>query len=104
MLLYHVTVNVFGSAIERRQHDTEFILYTGRIPPTWLRRRPSAGPGIIWARWRAVRRLSRLIGYYRHTPLVDSESRREATLEGLRDARAGWRSEPWDQIILPSSQ
>jgi hypothetical protein len=100
-LVYQLSVNGFASLVERRQRDAEFVLFTGRIPPSWLPRRVSSSPGRRSARRRARRRLRRLVSYYRHTPLVPSEKERESMLRRLREIREDWKKAEWDQIVLP---
>ena len=100
-LIYHLTVNVFGSLLERRQRDADFILYTGRIPPTWLKRRPSAPLAVAIARLRVRRKLARVIDYFAHTPLVASEQERESVLRQLREVKTRWKAAPWEEMLLP---
>jgi hypothetical protein len=100
-LIYHIVVNVFGSLLERRQRDADFVLYTGRVPPTWIKGRPSGGFAVAVARWRVRRQLARVIDYFAHTPLVASESERESILTRLKEARVRWRTAPWEEIQLP---
>lgn len=100
-LIFHLVVNVFGSLLERRQRDADFILYTGRVPPTWLRRRPAAAFAVAVARFRVLRKLARVESYFKHTPLVASEEERESILRQLGEARSRWKSAPWQEMLLP---
>jgi hypothetical protein len=100
-LVYQLSVNGFAALVERRQRDAEFVLFTGRIPPSWLPKRVATAFGRTRARRRARRRLRRLLGYYRHTPLVPSEKERESMLRRLREIRADWKSATWEEIVLP---
>ena len=100
-LIYHLVVNVFGSLLERRQRDADFILYTGRVPPTWVKGKPARPLAVAIARWRVMRKLARVTDYFKHTPLVASERERETILGQLGDARSRWKSAPWQEILLP---
>ncbi len=100
-LIYHLVVNVFGSLLERRQRDADFILYTGRVPPTWLKRRPVGAFAVAVARFRVLRKLARVESYFKHTPLVASEQERESIVERLGEARSRWKSAPWEEMLLP---
>jgi hypothetical protein len=100
-LIYYLVVNVFGSLLERRQRDADFILYTGRVPPTWLKKRPRAPFAVAVARLRVRRKLARVIDYFAHTPLVASEQERQSVLGQLRDVRSRWKAAPWDEMLLP---
>jgi hypothetical protein len=100
-LIYQITVNVFGSLIERRQRDADFVLYTGRVPPTWIKRRPRTRLAIALARRRVRRKLASVIDYFKHTPLVPGEPEREDLVRRLSEVRERWKSEPWEQMLLP---
>lgn len=100
-LIYHLVVNVFGSLLERRQRDADFVLYTGRVPPTWIKGKPQGSFAVAIARLRVLRRLARVIDYFKHTPLVASEQEREALVEQLREVRGHWKDAPWEEILLP---
>lgn len=100
-LIYHFVVNVFGSLLERRQRDADFVLYTGRVPPTWIKGRPRGSLAIAVARLRVRRRLARVIDYFKHTPLVASEQEREALVRQLAEVRGRWKRAPWEEILLP---
>jgi hypothetical protein len=100
-LIYHVVVNVFGSLLERRQRDADFVLYTGRVPPTWVKGKPGGALAVTLARWRVMRKLARVIDYFEHTPLVASEQERASIVGQLREARSRWKSSPWEELMLP---
>jgi hypothetical protein len=100
-LIYHLVVNVFGSLLERRQRDADFILYTGRVPPTWLKKRPRAPLAVAFARLRVRRKLARVIDYFEHTPLVASEQERQSLVSELRGVRRRWKATPWEEMLLP---
>ena len=100
-LIYHLVVNVFGSLLERRQRDADFILYTGRVPPTWIRKRPDGAFAVAVARWRVRRKLGRVVDYFAHTPLVASEQERQTILAQLKEARSRWKKAPWEEMQLP---
>ncbi len=100
-LIYHLVVNVFGSLLERRQRDADFVLYTGRVPPTWVKGKPTGRLAVALARRRVMRRLARVIDYFKHTPLVASEAERETIVRQLGEARSRWKSSSWQEILLP---
>jgi hypothetical protein len=100
-LIYHLVVNVFGALLERRQRDADFVLYTGRVPPTWVKRRPRGDFAVAVARWRVRRQLAKVIDYFAHTPLVASEEERQSVLRQLREVKGRWKAAPWNEMLLP---
>ena len=104
-LIFRVTIGRFGAMLEKRQRETEFVLFTGRVPPSWMPRLPVSASGPPGperrARRRARRKLRGLMRYYKHTPFVASEGERESQLARMKDVAADWKETNWQEIILP---
>lgn len=104
-LVFRLTIRGFGAIVERRQRETEFVLFTGRVPPSWMPRRTVLASGrpaaLRRARRRVRRKLRGLIRYHRHTPLVASEKERQSQIAQMKDVAADWKVAEWGEIILP---
>jgi hypothetical protein len=106
--VFRITVNGFGAAIERHQRDLEFLLFTGRIPPNWMPRKPlpaadesTRSRAERRARRKALRNLKKLIGYYRHSPLVADEGERDSKIGRMKAVGESWKESQWEEIVLP---
>ena len=70
-LVFRFTISGFGAIVERRQRETEFVLFTGRVPPGWMPRRPVSAAGRPRARRRVRRRLRGLMRYHKQPILIN---------------------------------
>ena len=84
----------------RPHNDGQEIARTGLVPVGWGGRGgPAAAQRFAGLKKRrALARLARVVRYYRHTPLVESEAERKNMVERLRDVRRQWRARPWREI------
>ena len=81
-----------------KHRDAEMIMDSGIAPPKWNRLGPFRfGPPAL-ARYRALRRMSRIVKYFEHTPMVEDEEVRELILTKLRTIRDDWRGKDWRGI------
>jgi len=102
-ILYRYLMRISSIMMDSKEEDREIIINTGRVPHDWVKRDVS-GAGRLrkrWLKWRCLRRISGLIGYYVHTTLVATEAERKFILNALRDVRAAWQEEPLEDILLP---
>lgn len=82
-------------------HNDGIEIYdSGLAPPRWGGRRPGSDPARRprLRKRRALRRLSRSIRYFAHTPLVDDDSHRRRIVARLEQVRAEWRGKSWAEI------
>jgi len=84
--------------VERKHRDMEFISQTGVAPPRWSPRLLLQLGRRAMARSRALRRISTLIRYVRHSPLVDSEEARRELIAQLERVRLRWQDEDCETI------
>jgi hypothetical protein len=91
LLLWYAT-KVTTIAVDRRHHDAERILTTGRIPPNWVASDDARH------RRQALRRMGALMRYMRRTTLVDGEDTREVILTQLDEMKERWEDAPWSEI------
>jgi hypothetical protein len=104
ILLFYWFLISYSSAmmsrlVKTKHEDTEIITQSGLAPPTW-KSKPVVrigGPGL--AKRYAMWRIGRLIYYFQHTVLVDSESTRETATTELEAVRDDWRSKSWQEIF-----
>ena len=84
--------------VEDKHRDGEMIGQTRLAPPSW---RSSLLVRLATPRMRrryALRRIDRLIGYFRTTSMVDSEATRTLIVDELAGVRDEWRSMTWEEI------
>ena len=103
-LMLRFAENMVGRTVGGNSEDAEQILATGCVPEAWLvdfrGKRPRVRRGMNKAK--AMRRLRKLIRYYRGTPVVPDERSRAQTISSLRQTLDRWRGAPWSEI-LPTS-
>jgi hypothetical protein len=79
-----------GRSTRRRFEEAEHIVQTGRPPESWLAATAKLdGPR---RRRELLRRLEKLVEFFRTSPVVADEATRELLLARLSDAR-----KPWDE-------
>ena len=95
-----------GRTVGGSSEDAEQILASGCVPETWLvdfrGSRPRVRRGMNKAK--AIRRLRKLVRYYRGTPVVSDEGTRAQTICSLRAVLARWKATPWTEILPPNMQ
>ncbi len=96
LLVFHTADALAGSP----HNDGAEIVDTRLAPVHWGGRRGKAAvdtlPGM--RKRRALRRLSRAIRYFRHTPLVDDDTDRARIVTRLQQVRREWRAKAWQEI------
>ena len=76
----HIMGKRASHVIEERHREAEFIVETGRPPPTW-------------ATDDKLTNLNHLMAYFQTSRLVDNEPTRELLLNSLRQVRDTWEIE-----------
>jgi hypothetical protein len=103
IVLMYWFVIAYGQAairrtVESRHRDAEIITESGIAPPWWKNRLVvrMGIPGLSkrYALWR----IDRLVKYFKHTPLTDSEETRQRVVSSLREVRSQWRNGTWNDI------
>lgn len=80
-----------GRSTRKRFEEAEHIVETGQAPQTWLDETATLGGEA--KRRKLIRRLDRLIEFFRTARVVADEATRELLLDRLRAAREQWRTE-----------
>lgn len=103
LLLYWFLISYSSAVLSRlvktKHQDTEIITQSGLAPPTWKSKPVIRLGGPRLAKRYAMWRIDRLIHYFEHTTLVDSESTRETAVADLEAVRDDWRSKTWEEIF-----
>ena len=81
-----------------KHRDAEMIVDSGIAPPAWNRIGPIRLVLPQLARYRALRRMGRIIKYFEHTPMVENDEVRGIILTKLRTIRDDWRGKDWGGI------
>ena len=84
--------------VERTHREAEVILETGLVPASWGRKGPVRFTGGALSKFLALRKLDRIIRFYRYSPLAEDGDSRKLHLGRLQDIRAGWQKMEWNEI------
>ncbi len=87
---------VLKRMVDKKHLESEFIIQSGGVPPSWSRRRLGKG--------RALARLRTLIKYFRVTPLISDEDARAHVVATLTDTLEAWKKKSWNEIIELNSK
>ncbi len=98
-LILFYTKTMIQIAVDHKHRETEIITESGLVPPQWKNALlvRFGSPGV--AKWFAMRRLRKLISYFRHTPLVSDEASREIVLRKLLMIQETWRTKDWIELF-----
>ena len=91
----------FGKLTSGRHREAEYILETGKAPPTWVRRAPGAAADNEHLRRRLLRNLDQLARHFARAPVFEDESARALFLQQLETVRSGWASTDVGLILSP---
>ena len=75
---------MFQLLVERKHRDAEYLIETGLIPFEWKRKKIIRYGGNYLRKKYVLRRLKKLIMYFKRSPLVDSEESRTILLNKLQ--------------------
>ena len=67
---------MFQLLVERKHRDAEYLIETGLIPFEWKRKKIIRYGGNYLRKKYVLRRIKKLIMYFKRSPLVDSEESR----------------------------
>ena len=103
VFMYWFVITLSRTAIRRtveyRHRDSEVIVESGLVPPWWQRSLIVRLGSPRLAKRYALRRISRLVKYFKHTPLTDTEDTRAIVVGSLQDVRSQWRERSWEEIF-----
>lgn len=85
-------------AVDTKHRETEIISQSGLAPPQWNSRLLVRSGYPKLAKWVAMRRIRKLISYFRYTPLVADEESRSVVLKTLSQVQQSWRTKEWREI------
>ena len=81
---------MFQLLVERKHRDAEYLIETGLIPFEWKRKKIIRYGGNYLRKKYVLRRIKKLIMYFKRSPLVDSEESRTILLNKLRAILSEW--------------
>ena len=81
---------MFQLLVERKHRDAEYLIETGLIPFEWKRKKIIRYGGNYLRKKYVLRRIKKLIMYFKRSPLVDSEESRTILLNKLQAILSEW--------------
>ncbi len=81
---------MFQFLVERKHRDAEYLIETGLIPFEWKRKKIIRYGGNYLRKKYVLRRIKKLIMYFKRSPLVDSEESRTILLNKLQAILSEW--------------
>jgi len=104
---------IVGKQVGGKHREAETIINTGKVPKEWrnklekrvsLVNKTSKNPGKIsriqeQAKGIALKRIDRLIDYFKASPLVENKETRRILLDQLQETRKAWEEKEWKEII-----
>ena len=81
---------MFQLLVEKKHRDAEYLIETGLIPFEWKRKKIIRYGGNYLRKKYVLRRIKKLIMYFKRSPLVDSEESRTILLNKLRAILSEW--------------
>ena len=81
---------MFQLLVERKHRDAEYLIETGLIPFEWKRKKIIRYGGNYLRKKYVLRRIKKLIIYFKRSPLVDSEESRTILLNKLQAILSEW--------------
>ena len=81
---------MFQLLVERKHRDAEYLIETGLIPFEWKRKKIIRYGGNYLRKKYVLRRIKKLIMYFKRSPLVDSEESRTFLLNKLQAILSEW--------------
>ncbi len=89
---------VITTLVEQKHRDAEVILSTGIVPPKWAKRGINSFVGEGISKSIVMRRLDKVIKYFQHSPLVESDDAREILVGRLRGIQESWQKMNWKEM------
>ena len=89
---------ILSALVERKHRDAEAILSTGIVPPQWAKKGINYFVGDRISKSIVIRRLDKVIKYFQHSPLVESDDAREILVGRLRSIQESWRKMNWKEM------
>lgn len=89
---------VITAMVEQKHRDAEVILATGIVPLKWGNGRFHSFVSEDISKFFVIRRLEKLIKYFQHSPLVDSDDAREMLVGRLQNIRDSWCKMNWKDM------
>ena len=81
---------MFQLLVERKHRDAEYLIETGLIPFEWKRKKIIRYGGNYLRKKYVLRRIKKLIMYFKRSSLVDSEESRTILLNKLQAILSEW--------------
>lgn len=81
---------MFQLLVERKHRDAEYLIETGLIPFEWKRKKIIRYGGNYLRKKYVLRRIKKLIMYFKRSPLIDSEESRTILLNKLQAILSEW--------------
>jgi hypothetical protein len=105
-LIMAYTMKVTSWFVENKHRDAEEILQTGYVPVRWMSKKEMKGEveESGFKKTNSLRKLTKIIKYFEHTPLVEDEESRKILLTRLRAIRAQWKQARWTEMLPPTGR
>jgi hypothetical protein len=84
--------------VEKKHKDAEAILSTGTVPPRWIKLGIASYMGGDILKLIAIRRLDKIIKYFKHSPMVESDNARQILIERLQSIQDSWCKMEWKKM------
>ena len=89
---------VISFLVESKHRDAEMILHAGIAPPDWGKKGIARFGHSGLSKTIAMRKMRKIIRYFRHTPIVEDEGSRELLVNRLQEIRESWKNMEWKEI------
>ena len=102
VLLSWITIAIaermIARLIDRTHTEAEVIVENGLVPVPWGKRLHARLLGGAVSKSLALRKLDKIIRFYRYSPLAQPGESKEIRLSRLQQIGAGWRKMRWEEI------
>jgi hypothetical protein len=89
---------VLNLLVGSHHSDAEYILNTGVVPQRWGKKTIAALGGKKLLKFVSIRKLSKIMSYFAHSPLVEDDEARENLVARLRNIKENWKKKDWKEI------
>lgn len=84
--------------IDWKHRAAESILDSGLAPPNWKKKIFMRLGSSALAKYLALKKLSKLIRYFKHSPLVEDDEARDTIVSRLTEISDQWKEKSWENI------